>query len=257
MWTTNHNLCITNSLFHTKPCHQVSWRHPRSRRWHQLDLIVARRASISSVQITRSFHSADCDTDHSLVCSKVRLKPKKLHHSKQKGRPRINTNRISYPQLLHKFLNSLEKALQNTPTGDAETKWAHVRDAIYDSAMTTYGKREKQNADWFQSHFEELEAAKRIALLNYKKASSELTSVALKVARRTEQRTARRCANDYWQHLCSRSQLASDTRDIRGMYDGIKRAFGPTVKKVVPLKSKSGDTITDQRKQWTGGWSTN
>ncbi|XP_067910435.1 craniofacial development protein 2-like [Heterodontus francisci] len=54
---TYHNLCITNSFFHTKPCHQVSWRHPRSRHWHQLDLIVTRQASLNSVQITRSFCS--------------------------------------------------------------------------------------------------------------------------------------------------------------------------------------------------------
>ncbi|XP_067878459.1 craniofacial development protein 2-like [Heterodontus francisci] len=234
---TYHNLCITNSFFHTKPCHQVSWRHPRSRSWHQLDLIVTRRPTLNSVQITRSFHSADCDTDHSLVCSKVRLRPKKLHHSKQKGHPRINTSRISHPQLLQKFLNSLVTALQNTPTGDAETKWAHIRDAIYESALTTYGKSAKRNADWFQSHNEELEpviAAKRIALLNYKKAPSDLTSAALKAARSTAQRTARRCANDYWQHLCSHIQLASDTGNIRGMYDGMKRALGPTIKKIAP-----------------------
>ncbi|XP_067865137.1 probable G-protein coupled receptor 139 [Heterodontus francisci] len=52
--------------------------------------------------------------------------------------------------------------------------------------MTTFGKREKQNAVWFQSHFEELEriiAAQRTALLNYKKAPSELASAALKVPR--------------------------------------------------------------------------
>ncbi|XP_067911760.1 protein-lysine N-methyltransferase EEF2KMT isoform X1 [Heterodontus francisci] len=115
--------------------------------------------------------------------------------------------------------------------------------------MTTYGKRVKRNADCFQSHIEELEpviAAKHIALLNYKKAPSKLT---LKSARSTAQRTARRCANDYWQHLRSHIQLASDTGNIRGMYDGITRAFGPTIKKIAPFKSKSGDIITDQRKQ--------
>ena len=38
---TFHDLCITNS-FHTKPQHKVSWRHPRSKHWHQLDLILVR-----------------------------------------------------------------------------------------------------------------------------------------------------------------------------------------------------------------------
>ncbi|XP_068680344.1 craniofacial development protein 2-like [Montipora foliosa] len=77
-----HNLCITNTFFQNKACHKVSWRHPRSKHWHQLDLVVTRRDSINSVCKTRAYHSADCDTDHSLIASKVKLKPKKLHHTK-------------------------------------------------------------------------------------------------------------------------------------------------------------------------------
>ena len=39
-----HDMCISNTFFATKPCHRVSWRHPRSRHWHQLDLIITRRS---------------------------------------------------------------------------------------------------------------------------------------------------------------------------------------------------------------------
>ena len=33
------------------------------------------------------------------------------------------------------------------------------------------------------------------------------------------------------------------------MFEGIKKAFGPTTKKTAPLKSKTGETITDPNKQ--------
>ena len=33
----SHNLCITNTFFKCKDFHKVSWRHPRSKHWHQLD----------------------------------------------------------------------------------------------------------------------------------------------------------------------------------------------------------------------------
>ena len=56
---TFHYLCITNSFFHTKPPHKVSWRHSRSKHWHQLDLILVRRAAIKNVLHTRSYHNAD------------------------------------------------------------------------------------------------------------------------------------------------------------------------------------------------------
>ncbi len=59
--------------------------------WHQLDLVITRRAELDRVLLNRSYHSADCDTDHFLVASKVRITSKKHHHAKKKGLSRINT----------------------------------------------------------------------------------------------------------------------------------------------------------------------
>ena len=75
-----HALCITNTFFGTKPCHRVSWRHPRSKHWHQLDLILTRWTHLKNFLVTRTYHSADCDTDHSLVCCRVKLQPKVPPH---------------------------------------------------------------------------------------------------------------------------------------------------------------------------------
>lgn len=36
----NHSLCITNTFYKCKEIYQMSWRHPRSCHWHQLDLII-------------------------------------------------------------------------------------------------------------------------------------------------------------------------------------------------------------------------
>jgi len=48
----HHELCISNTFFNTKPQHRVSWRHPRSKHWHQLDLILTRHANLSSIKLT-------------------------------------------------------------------------------------------------------------------------------------------------------------------------------------------------------------
>ncbi|CAE1298953.1 unnamed protein product [Acanthosepion pharaonis] len=87
----HHGLCVTNTYFKCKERHKVSWTHNRSRHWHQLDVVITRRANLRIVLHTRSFHSADCDTNHSLVGCKVRLITKKICRSKTKGLPRINT----------------------------------------------------------------------------------------------------------------------------------------------------------------------
>ena len=89
---TLNELCINNFFFQSKAQHNVSWRHPRSKHWRQLDLIITRPCHLQNVLLTRSYHSADCYTDHSFVCSKIRLQPKRLHRSKSPEKPRINTN---------------------------------------------------------------------------------------------------------------------------------------------------------------------
>ncbi|XP_076036093.1 uncharacterized protein LOC143022042 [Oratosquilla oratoria] len=118
--------------------------------------------------------------------------------------------------------------------------------------MDTFGKRERQNPDWFKAEITKLEpaiAAKRKALLNYKREPSEKTLAALRKFRNDAQRLARFSANDYWLNLCQSIQLFADCGNIRAMYDGMKKAFGPSITKIAPLKTASGGTITDRGKQ--------
>lgn len=66
-----------------KVYHNASWRYPRSNHWRQLDLVTTRRDSLNNVCNTRAYHNAQCDTDHSLISSKIKLKCKNLYYSKK------------------------------------------------------------------------------------------------------------------------------------------------------------------------------
>ena len=92
----------------TKPQHKVSWRHPRSKHWHQLDLVLTRCTNLGNVKLTRSYQSADCDTDHSLICCKVNFKAKRVHHAKKEGRHRINTCMTRKPEKVKDFIRVVE-----------------------------------------------------------------------------------------------------------------------------------------------------
>ena len=85
----HHSLSITNTFLVTKPQHKVSWRHPRSQHFHQLDLVLT---NLGDVKLTRSYQSADCDTDHSLVCCKVNFKAKRVHHVKKEKADIVSTH---------------------------------------------------------------------------------------------------------------------------------------------------------------------
>ena len=252
-----HELCVTNSFFRTKPQHKFSWQHPRSKHWHQLDLILVRRAAIKNVLLTRSYHSADCDTDHSLVCCKIRLTPKRLHRAKKQGNPRIDVSKMSRPDLAKKFAEAFESEYDtnlqdNAPPTSATDKWVKLRDSIHRTALATFGKKTSKSHDWFQAKAAEMTPvieAKRAAFMEYKRAPNEKNLNILRSARSKTQSTARRCANEYWTELSQRIQTAAAIGNIRGMYDGIKTALGPTQSKTAPLKSTTGEAITDPGKQ--------
>lgn len=250
---TYHNLCITNSYFQTKPQHKVSWRHPRSKHWHQLDLILTRRTSLKNVILTRSYQSADCDTDHSLVCCKFRIQPKKFHRTRQQGKARIDISRMAQPELVEQFATAFEKELGDVqPEESATKKWEVLRNTIHRTALVTFGKKTPKSHDWFDAKTTEMTPAieaKRAALAEYKKTPNERNLQILRAARSKVQQTARRCANEYWTQLSEDIQTAAITGNIRGMYDGIKKALGPVQSKTAPLKSSTGETITDKSQQ--------
>ena len=247
-----YDLCITNTFFATKPQHRTSWRHPRSNHWHQLDLVVSRRSNLNNVLVTRSYHSADCDTDHSLVASKIRIRPKKIHHSKQKKKPKINTAKVRIPALRERFVKAVDEALKDCPNDSTTSKWNHIRNAVYDSSFEVFGKKERENDDWFEAGLNEMEPAieeKRAALLERHRNPSKKAKAALKAAQGNAQRIARKCANDFWQNLCNSIQTSADLGNSRGMYEGMKRALGPGATKTAPLKSKNGEIISEPNKQ--------
>ncbi|KAM9385869.1 uncharacterized protein KZ484_007451 [Pholidichthys leucotaenia] len=152
---SNENLLLLGD-FNAWLYHRVSWRHPRSKHWHLLDFVIARRTLLNNILITRTYHSVDCDTDHSLVSC---------------------------------------KALKDCPTGSATARWDFIRDAVYEVALDTFGKTAMKSEDWFEAGIEEMEpviTAKRATLLEYKMQPSEKTLATYRKARNSVKWIARK-----------------------------------------------------------------
>ena len=245
-----HNLCITNSFFKTKPQHKVSWRHPHSKHWHQLDLILVRHAAIKNVLHTCSYHSADCNTDHSLVCCKIRLQLKKFHHAKKAGNLHIDVSKMTQPDLIEQFAEAFEVEYDASQSGDTATeKWKTLQDTIYCIALAIFGKKTSKSHDWYEAKSSEMTPvieAYHAALAKYKQSPTKQNLQTLRAARSKVQCIARHCANVFWTEHSEMIQLAAAMGNIRGMYDGIKKALGPMQSKMAPLKSTTGEVITDQ-----------
>ena len=250
---TFNNLCITNSYFKTKPQHKVTWMHPRSKHWHQLDFILTRHSNLNNILQTRAYQSADCDTDHSLVIAAVKMRLKKIHTKRHKCAPRIDVTGTKDPDKVFAFDKELEDAFSNIQAPEsADQLWNELRNTIHEKAINVFGKKSRTHKDWVEDnivHLMPLIQAKKEALIKYKDKPTRTALHKLKEARSAAQKASRHYANKFWSDLANDIQQCSDTGNIKGMYQGIKKATGQTVKKSAPLKSKTGETITDKAKQ--------
>ena len=127
-----------------------------------------------------------------------------------------------------KFCRSLRDALRSdTPEGDAQQMWSHLRNTIHDIAFSVFGKKTRKSPDWFETNSTVLTALtekRRAAALDYKQKPSQASLQTLMSARSEVQRTARRCANDFWLQLGESNHHAADTGNTVDVYDGIKKA---------------------------------
>ena len=88
-----------------------------------------------------------------------------------------------------------------------------LRDTIYNAASLTFGKKQAKTADWFEAHLDKIQPfidEKRRTLASYKSSPSERTLQMLKAAQSKVQQISRRCANEFWLHLCNHIQVCAD-----------------------------------------------
>ena len=201
------NLCITYTFFEDKPQHYVSWKPPRSHRWHQLDLLITRPRSLLNVLSTRSYHSADCNTDHVLVCNSTAQRNQAIP---------AKTLQALLTQRQRKFLSKVQEAFEDPQGQDATSRWDLLREAIHSSAMSALGGMDRPSHSRFNASLPIMEPiieVKQQAHLKYKKNPCEKMLTALPAARSLTQSTA----NDYWLKLRNDIQLTTVLGNIRGM----------------------------------------
>ncbi|XP_041976468.1 uncharacterized protein LOC121731180 [Aricia agestis] len=250
---TEHLLCVTNTFFKGKLTRKVSWKHPRSGHWHQLDVVLSRTKDIREILHTRSFHSTDCDTDHSLVAANIAFSPKRIHSSRVMGRKRLNLSQLHNDEKIRTFECLAKEMLDSwntsTPTS---VEWSNVKELLTASAGEVFGHLKTKSRDWFAENAEHLHpllVSKRDAALKHRMNPSMDTKNILRAKKAALQRSARYFANLYWRKLGHTIQSCADRGDVGGVYDGIKWALGPMMKKTAPLKDANGDVIADIMKQ--------
>ena len=141
-------MAVTNVYFVGKLSRKTSWMHPRSKHWHQEDLIMKRQCDLREIHHTRTYESTDCDTDHSLVCAKTNVSLKKTHCTKQAGQVRINEAKAQCPVSATVFNKDMRHVGNTSSLNDATTMWSTTKHGALTYARKYFGTVKRKSADW-------------------------------------------------------------------------------------------------------------
>ena len=66
---------------------------------------------------------------------------------KTEGSPRIDISKTCDQKKVEEFAQALEETLPGPAEANAPEQWEHVRNAVYNTALFTFGKKTKKTSD--------------------------------------------------------------------------------------------------------------
>ena len=259
---TQNELRICNSFF--KHRYYGSWKHPRSKTWHQIDHILC-RCSMSHLNSDCYVEPlAECWTDHQMVIlqQKAITSPKKQKfRQKTEVAVSCNYNKKLYASRLIRNLDLREEVgkaideklcslLTETTYQDASlsSQYDQLSNAIFESCKKLLKTPKRKNAFWFDDtdeQIDELLNKRRTQYQSFLKNRNDTNRQAHKKTQKTIREHLRLMENDFWEKKCSEMEQLSAKGNTHAFFESLKTIYGPTQsKKLVPhFKNKDG-TLT-------------
>jgi endonuclease/exonuclease/phosphatase family metal-dependent hydrolase len=96
------DLAVTGTWFQHKDIHKVTWRSPDNQTCNQVEHILVDRRHCTNVFDVRSLRGADIESDHYLICAKLKIKIKRSEISKW------NTNKLMDEGVKEEYIKELD-----------------------------------------------------------------------------------------------------------------------------------------------------
>ena len=223
--------------------------------------VITRRRDLHEVKNTRAMRGPDCQTDHYIVKSTLKIAVKPIYfYSKQKSlrKRKLDTNQLGDPARQEHLQQEIARALGEIKNEESPQKaWETLSSRVYSTAVETLGYTKKRNADWFDENNQVIKLAideRNRALMAKLSNPTEGNKQKLKLARKNLQQNLRIMENDWWLRRAEEMQQMADRNSSSGFFNSLKEVYGPKAQMSNLLLSRDGnETLTDPN-QLTQRW---
>ncbi|KAL4089537.1 hypothetical protein QTP88_024557 [Uroleucon formosanum] len=151
-FATSNGFTVSSTTFPHKNIHKATWRSPDGETLNQIDHILIQTRYRSTIHDVRSHRGADCDTDHYLVITKLRLKLKSQSRLKQDKRTKFNLELLRDETMRKNYENEVRKKLKENNVQieiDVDLDWEIVSNAVKKAATTSIGELKRSRNTWY------------------------------------------------------------------------------------------------------------
>lgn len=174
--------------------------------------------------------------------SYINIEPKPFRRQVKQSQ-KIDIHKTKLPNLREKYSSRLEEKFEHSWD---PRPWEAIRNVIYDTALQTFGKKRRQNTDWYNASLSSSSWGKASSSSPLKSRPRRPATITYRASKSAAQASVQKCAQDYWDVLCSNIETAKDSRNIKAMYKAIKTTIGITTQTCGVLKRKDASTIEDK-----------
>ncbi len=265
---------ICNTWFEKKPMQQQTWQHPKTKDWHAIDFIIVHQRDRYLCQDCRVICSADCGSDHRLVCISLALPHTRFdHHRSPPKRPRFDVSglrppldsvdsvdgtgasqeqRKAFQAAIASELESRRISVEETDL-TVESHWALLRDSIVQAGEKHLGQSRRHQPDWYVDSQDVLSPLIELRRKSYNCwVTSQLPDDCsrFKIARSKARAAIRRAKNDWLSVMAERAERHSNgaavwksIRSIQQCFRGLRPMDSANLKDEFDQPCKSADTI--------------
>ena len=271
-----NQLTICNTWFTKRSQYLQTWQHPNTKRWHAIDFVVTRQRDRRLCRDCRVVCTADCGSDHRMVCLTLELPHASFSRQKSAPkRPRFDVSKFKPSplssaeekehvlQLVQDFQDSLScslKAADYQESSSIEEIWTSISNSLLDAGREHLGYTHKRQPDWFdENRTVLLPMIKERRLLHQRWVESGETEdyAKFKTARSEARAAVRRAKNNWLANVAKQAELGRASRQSGSTWPAIRsiqRCFqGLRPVPVLGIKNEDGtscESVEDQTKRW-------
>jgi len=245
-------LIVKSTMFPQKDIYKGIWKAPNSRYVSQINHVLINTRFKNCVHDVKTVRGADCDLDHYLIKGKLKVKLKKLIHSKGTLVNRFDVNKLKdtntcelFKQQLHETMNNLNINQEET----IDTKWKVLKDAIKTVTDTVIGKQKRTRKLWFNNYCKEAFNRRKEARTQFlNDPTNREKAIVYKERQKEANNTFRYEKRKYTKDVLEEAEIDQRVIKTRQLYQKINSIRGEYKKHNKFLKNDNGSLVIEQDK---------